>query len=247
MIKLVSKKLCSIEGQGIYLDFKCPCLIPRNDIHYCALDYFDDQGPQMAGYNTERGELIYSRTSNDNYSSAILRPMECTKNQTESPNIMLSAMEKESLIHNLHLKWIAYLRFHPEDSWLDTTMVDYPEDPPEQWPVVYIPVCSTKDSSITEMYTTLRCFTPEVDNNGETPVFAHRGVLEFLLAHRVEFVIGTIDRWNFKLDEQEGLPLSSIAAKMDINIGKAFTFFVERFGGNLFVECHNNWCIFQSE
>lgn len=247
MIELVSKGLCGVEDWDTCLDFKCPCLIPFNGICYCALGYFGDQGPRTAWYNTEYGDLIYDRKPKGAYYTATLRPMECTRNQTESPNIELSVIEKESLIHDLHLKWIAYLRFHPEDSWLDQMMVTYLKDPPELWPVVYIPVCSIKDDSITEIYTTIRCFTPEIDHNGETPVFARKGVLEFLLAHRVECIIGTIDRWNFELDEQEGLPLSTVAIKMDINIGKAFTFFVERFGGALRVEQRDTWCVFQSE
>lgn len=248
MIELMNSRLCSVENWSTCLDSKCPCLIPFNGIHYCALGYFGDQGPRTAWYDTEYDQLeTGSRRPNNSYYLTILRPMECTRNQTESPSIVLSAEEKEAFIHDLHLKWIEYLRFHPEDSWLDVTMVAYPEDPPEQWPVVCIPVCRIQDDVIVEVYTTLRCFTPEVDNNGETPVFAHKGVLEFLLAHRIECVVGTIDRWNFKLDEQEGLPLSTMAAKMDIDIGKAFVFFVERFGGTLRAEQHGDWCLFQSD
>lgn len=247
MIELVSGKLCSVEDEGTCLDFRCPCLIQFNSIHYCALGYFCDRGPQTAWYNIEYRALKAGDRPNDEYYQAVLRPTECIRNQTEGPNIELSAREKEALIHDLHLKWIGYLRFHPEDSWLDATMVAYPEDPPEQWPVVCIPVCNVKADKLTRAYTTLRCFTPEIDNNGDTPVFAYKGVLEFLLVHRIEYVIGTIDRWNYKLDEQEGLPLSTVAAKMDIDTGRAFVYFVERFGGSLRVEQHDNWCLFQSD
>jgi len=245
MIELVSKKLCSVEDWATCLDFKCPCLIPLKDIHHCALGYFGDLGSRLAWYNTEFDKLITGERPSDDYCTTILRPIECIRNQTKGPNIELSATDKKALIHTLHLKWIAHLRYHPEDSWLDTAMVAYPEDPPEKWPVVFIPVCDLEEGKIVKVHTTLRCFTPEVDN-GETPVFARKGVLEFLLAHNIEHVIGTIDRWNFSLDEQEGLPLSTIAARIDIDVGGAFAFFVGRFGGTLRVEKHHNWCIFRS-
>lgn len=245
MIELVNGELCSVEGLDTCLDFKCPCLIQLNNAHYCSLDYFGCQEPRTAWYNTEFDKLITGKRPNADYCPTILRPIECVRNQTNGPNIELAATDKKALIHNLHLKWIAHLRCHPEDSWLDTAMVAYPEDPPEKWPVIFIPMCNIEDGKIVEVNTTLRCFTPEVDN-GETPVFARKGVLEFLLAHRIEYVIGTVDRWNFTLDEQEGLPLSTIAAKMDIDVGNAFVFFVERFGGTLRVEKHYNWCMFQS-
>lgn len=247
MIELVSEKLCSVEDGCTCIDFKCPCLIQFSGIHYCTLGYFGDRGPRTAWYNTEHGELITGERPDNDYHLTVLRTSRCIENQMGGSYIELSGEDKEALIHDLHLKWIEYLRFHPEDSWLDPTMVAYPEDPPEQWPVVCIPICNVDTDKITEVYTTLRCFTPEIDNNGDTPVFAYKGVLEFLLAHRIEYVIGTIDRWNFRLDEQEGLPLSTVAAKMDINIGKAFVFFVERFGGSLRVEQRDNWCLFQSD
>lgn len=245
MIELGTEELCSVGGQDTCLDFKCPCLIQLNTAHYCSLNYFGVKEPQTAWYNTETDNLIKGERPNGDYQLAILRPIECVRNQTKGPDIELSATDKEALIHNLHLKWIAHLRYHPDDSWLDDTMVAYPNDPPEKWPVVFIPICNIKKGKIVKVHTTLHCFTPEVDN-GETPVFSHKGIIEFLLAHKVEYVIGTVDRWNFTLDEQEGLPLCTIAARIDLNVGSAFEYFVGRFGGTLRVEKHYNWCIFRS-
>ncbi len=248
MIELVNKDLCCVDDLGTGFDFKCPCLIRLNNSRYCALDYFSAHPPQTAWYSHEYKDLAIQTTgerpSVDHYPT-ILRPAECIRNQGEGPFIELSVVEKEALMHNLHLKWIAHLRYHAEDNWLDSTMVAYPDDPPEKWPVIFIPICNIKEGDIVEGYTTLRCFTPEVDN-GDTPVFEHKGIVEFLLAHNIEHVIGTVDRWNFQLDEQEGLPLCAIAARIDIDVGLAFECFVGRFGGTLSVEKHYNWCIFRS-
>lgn len=246
MIQLLSKRLCSVECEGTCIDSKCSCLIPLNDIHYCALGYFGGQGPRRAWYDKESQEISYKEKTKVCNCEAISRPWDCIKKTGDSPLIELSVANKETLIGSLHRKWIEYLRFHPEDSWLDSSMIEYPEDPPKLWPIVYIPVCHLKEGSIARIYTTLHCFTPEVDKNGEIPVFARKGILEFLLAYQVEGIIGTIDRWNFTLDEQEGLPLSTIAAKISIDIGKAFAFFVGRFGGALSVTQHGEWCIFES-
>jgi len=124
-------------------------------------------------------------------------------------------------------------------------MIFYPDDPPGTWPVVLIPVCETSESHELELYTTAKCFTSAVDS-GDIPLFAYKGILELLHAYRVEAMIGTVDCWNFPLDEQEGLPLCMIALKVNSSIGKTFSFFVDRYGGTLRIEKKYDWCFFES-
>lgn len=247
MIELIDSRLCSVDEWGTYLDFKCPCLIPLNNQQYCALDYFGDRGIQTAWFSTELENIARGELPGSDWSRAILRPAECIRNQTSDPAIELSTNEKETLIHVLHLKWVAYLRFHPQASWLDSAMVEYPKDPPGMWPVVLIPICKVINNKITEAYATARCFTPEIDDNGDLPVFAYKGGLEFLQSHHIESMVGTIDRWNYNLDEQVGLPLCSLAIEADASIGEAFARFICRYGGCIRMETRNGWCLFQSE
>lgn len=236
MIELANEELCSIEEWSTYIDFKCPCIVPFKGRHHCALEYSGDEGLQTRWRNVG-GENC----------EEIVRSTRCVLNNS-GPTVNLSAEEKPSLIDTLNIKWIEYLRFHPTDGWLGSAMLEYPEDPRETWPVVLIPICKVTEGQVQEIYTTAKCFTPAVDNGGP-PVFALKGILEFLQAHHVESIIGAIDRWNFKLDEQEGLPLCTVAFKADTQIGDAFAYFVNRYGGSLQQKnegLYRGWCIFES-
>jgi len=240
MIELIDQRLCRAQ-QG------CPCLIYSSGWPCCALDYFSIHDAEEVWYNTETGEITSEQhKGQDGWFSAIQRPRKCIEAHSEEVFIDLTASEKEGLIEALHILWIVYLRFHPDDCWADPDMVFYKDDPPETWPVVLVPICDVKDDCVTKVHSTGKCFTPEVDD-GDPPVFSRKGVLEFLQAHRIEFMVGTIDRWNFDLDEQEGLPLCTIAFKAAPSIGKAFVFFIDKFGSSLRMQHKNGWCFFESE
>jgi hypothetical protein len=234
MIELANEAVCSIEEWSTYLDFKCPCIIPFNDQYRCALEYSSDEGLQ-----TEQ------RCVEGEQHEAIVRPAGCIL-ENNGPTINLSAVNKLALIDILHIKWIEYLRFHPSDRWLNTAMIAYPEDPPGAWPVILIPVCKVQEDQVQEIYTAAKCFTPAVDCEGP-PVFAIKGILEFLQAYHVQFIVGTVDCWNFELNEQEGLPLCMVAFKASPQVGDAFAYFVNRYGGSLRPESRRGWCIFESE
>jgi len=197
-------------------------------------------------YNTEEGEITLQQPEgSDGWLPAIQRPQKCNEDHNGEP-FNLTANEKEKLIEALHAMWIFYLRFHADDCWADPDMVFYKDDPPEKWPVVLVPICDVKDDQVIKVHRTGMCFTPEVDN-GDPPVFSRKGVLEFLQAHRIEFIVGTIDRWNFDLGEQEGLPLCTIAFKAEPSIGQAFAFFIGKFSSDLRMLHKNGWCFFESE
>lgn len=241
MIELTNQELCWAQ-QG------CPCLLYSSEQPHCALDYFNIHDAEEVWYNTDTGEITLERLEDsDEGLPAIQRPRKCIEahNEEQEP-FNLTADEKEKLIEALHTMWVFYLRFHPDDCWTDPDMVFYKDDPPETWPVVLIPICDVEDDQVIKVHSTGMCFTPEVDN-GEPPVFSRKGVLEFLQAHRIEFIVGTVDRWNFDLDEQEGLPICTIAFKAEPSIGRAFAFFIGKFSSDLRMRHKNGWCFFESE
>jgi len=240
MIELSDRRLCC-AAQG------CPCLIYSRGWPYCALDYFSIHDAEEVWYNSETGAIASEQHEDCNeWLPAIQRPQKCIEAHGGESFIDLTASEKERLIEALNAMWIFYLRFHPDDCWADPNMVFYKDDPPETWPVVLVPICDVKEDQVIKVHSTGMCFTPEVDD-GCSPVFSRKGVLEFLQAHRIEFIVGTIDRWNFDLDEQEGLPLCTIAFKAEPSVGKAFVFFIGKFGSSLRMQHKDGWCFFESE
>jgi len=239
MIKLTDPRFCN-SNEG------CPCLVYSSGKPYCILDYFNAHNTKEVWYNTETGEDAPERPSNgDEWHLTVSRPEKCIEDHGEAP-FSLAAAEKEEVIEALHNMWVIHLKSHPEDYWVDIDMVFYKDDPSGTWPVVLIPICDVEDNDVTRAHNIGKCFTPEVDDDEDPPVFARKGVLEFLQAHCLEFIVGTIDRWNFDLDEQEGLPLSMIAFRAESSIGKAFAFFINKFDGSLRMKHKDGWCFFTS-
>lgn len=248
MFELINPQLCCIEETSSYctagISCGCPCMLATRGRFNCVLDYFEDQAPKEVWYS-EIDTVSSVPAEPFDWVKAVARPPRCIASHGDKYYIELCPEEKEVIIEVLHNKWIEHLRYHTEDSWVHAEMVVYDGDPPESWPVVLIPICSVDSNGLERIYTAAKCFTPAVDQ-GET-VFAKKGVLEFLQAHHIENLVGAIDNWNFQLDEQEGLPLASLAFKAHQPIGKAFTTFVTRYGGSIKMREKGGWCFFDSE
>jgi hypothetical protein len=120
----------------------------------------------------------------------------------------------------------------------------------EQFPILAIPVTELErpNNYIVAKRDDLAVFGTDC---GKTPeaykVFGEKGIIEFLVGFKVDFVFGCLRNDEDVDIAHVGIPLGALAFQAGSRVGEAFAYVVNEYGGSLRYEDYQYWCVFESE
>jgi len=188
----------------------------------------------------------------------------------------MNMTKRRELITKYKELWDKYAKENPDRRFLETVLrhtcgfdSEY-GDKIEQFPILMIPVTELAHPnrgdvdwrnyqanearwSIKDIVAKRNDLAVFGTDFGEIPgaykVFGTKGILEFLMGFKVDYVLGCL-RHDEDVDiAHVGIPLGAMAFQADPKVGEAFAYMVNAYGGGLRYEYHQgqSWCVFESE
>jgi hypothetical protein len=156
------------------------------------------------------------------------------------------------LIKSYHDRWIEHLGENSSDIWMQEATIFHSDDIP-----ILVPICKVDRedgfTEIVERYDDLRFFGTSCGSTSCSEVFSRPGIVEFLQAHAVEFLVGAvaedyIDDLYHSREVEKGVPLGMIAFSGSEELAEAFANIVGHYGGSLrWDDSSDGQCVFESE
>lgn len=185
----------------------------------------------------------------------------------------MTAKERREIITKHQKLWEEYKERNPRHAFLEDALRHltgyYPDygDKPEAFPVLCVPVtelehphdsanwCNYQNDfslwlrmNVVGQKDDLKVFGVSC---GKIPsshkIFDEKGILEFLIGFKIDYVFGCISNDEDVEIEPVGIPFGAMAFRADQKIGEAFACIVNEYGGGLRHEDCSNWCFFESE
>ena len=161
--------------------------------------------------------------------------------------------EKLHLVKACRDRWRNHLLSHPEDQWMEDYTSSWRDE--DRHMVGLIPVAEWNDPEDREFgipgerqYGYVNEFGTACGNESSSNVFLRAGIVEFLWASCIEFIVALIDDEQFELEHEPGIPLGMIAFRAPSELAPVFANLVEMHGGSLrWDDSTGDQCLFESE